>query len=320
MPEAEKGNKKGVWILWLIAVGIFSSFFIFGAFLIWFGLSGNYSTNSIHFPGKEKIGLVEIIGPIYNSQPIVDQLEDFGGRDDVYALVLRIDSPGGSVVAAQEVFRELQKLREREGMVVLTSMGNAAASGGYYIACASDLIVASPGTITGSIGVIASWTQYDDLLGWARLKNVVIKSGELKDAGNPAREMTREERAYHQQLVDELHQQFLSVVAESRGLNEEVVASLGDGRVFTGNRALELDLIDAIGNLSDTLEMAADMAGLDEYLLLERRKDRPLDFFDLLEGQLMRRVASRLGGSSGAAGEGSGFHYLWGPPNKPGMP
>lgn len=314
MPEAEARKKKGVWILWLIAVGIFTSFFVLALFLVWFGVSG-YTADGFTIPGRDKIGLVEIIGPIYSSDPIIRQLDDLSGRSDVHALVLRIDSPGGSVVAAQEVYRELVKIREREDLVILTSMGNVAASGGYYIACASDLIMASPGTITGSIGVIASWTQYDELLRWARLKDVVIKSGEMKDAGNPAREITEAERAYHQELVDELHSQFLEAVVESRGLPEEAITRLGDGRVFTGNAALKMDLIDEIGNLSDALERAADLAGLDDHQLLRKRRDRPLDLIDLLEGYMLRRLAEGLSGGRDMSAEGSGFHYIWRPPS-----
>lgn len=313
MPEARTPKKKGVWILWLMAVGIFSSFFVFALFLIWFAVNG-FSSDGFAFPGQDKIGLVEITGPIYNSDPIIQQLDDFSSRSDVKALVLRIDCPGGSVVASQEIYRELSKIKERENLVVLTSMGNVAASGGYYIACASDLIMASPGTITGSIGVIASWTQYDELLRWAKLKNVVIKSGEMKDAGNPAREMTPGDLEYHQDLVDELHGQFIGAVAESRGLTVEEVEQLGDGRVFTGNTAQELLLVDEIGNLSDALERAADLAGLDDHQLLRRRRDRPLSLIDILEGYMLSRLANGLTSVGGARSEGTGFHYLWHPP------
>ncbi len=317
MPEDKKERKKGAWILWLMAAGIFTSFFAFCVFLVWFAVSGSFRADGFSFPGREKIGLVEITGPIYSSAPIIQQLDDLVGRSDVHALVLRIDSPGGSVVAAQEVYRELQKIRERDGLVILTSMGNVAASGAYYIACGSDLIVASPGTITGSIGVIASWTQYDELLRWAMLKNVVVKSGELKDAGNPAREMTAGELAYHQALVDELHGQFVDAVAQSRGLAVDDVLQLGDGSVVTGHRALELELIDEIGNLSDAVERAAQLAGLDEdHQLLRKRRDRPLNIFDLLEGYVLERLAQGLSDNRGIAGAGDGYHYIWQAPRR----
>jgi protease-4 len=320
MPEEKKERKKGVWILWLIAGGIFTSFFAFCLILVWFAVSG-YSADGFSIPGQDKIGLVEITGPIYSSAPVIQQLEDLGGRSDVQALVLRIDSPGGSVVAAQEVYRELQKIRERDGLVILTSMGNVAASGAYYIACASDVIMASPGTITGSIGVIASWTQYDELLRWAMLKNVVIKSGELKDAGNPARELTAGERAYHQALVNELHGQFVDAVAESRGLTVEDVLQFSDGRVVTGHQALELELVDEIGNLSDAVERAAQLAGLDEDTqLLRKRRDRPLNLFDLLEGYALSRLAEGLTGGTRQAGSGEGYHYMWQAPRLPAAP
>lgn len=313
MPVHQGERKKGVWILWLIAGGIFTSFFVFCLLVLVVVLSDGYAGAGFSLPGQDRIGLVEVIGPIYSSAPVLQQLENMTEHAGVDALVLRIDSPGGSVVAAQEVYRELNKLREREGLVILASMGNVAASGGYYIACAADRIVASPGTITGSIGVIATWTQYDELLSWARLKNVVIKSGQFKDTGNPAREMTDTEVRHFQSLVDELHGQFVAAVSESRGLPEDEVARLGDGRVFTGVTALELDLIDEIGNLSDTLERAAELAGIeDDYRLLRRRRDRPLSILDLIEGYVISRLGEALDAESPPAGNG-GFHYLWRP-------
>jgi len=313
MPAHRVERKKGVWILWLIAGGIFTSFFVFCLLVLALVINGGYGATGFSLPGRDKIGLVEVIGPIYSSAPVIQQLDDMTGRADVDALVLRIDSPGGSVVAAQEIYRELNKRRERDGLVVLASLGNVAASGGYYVACATDRIIASPGTITGSIGVIASWTQYDELLRWARLKNVVIKSGEFKDAGNPAREMTEAEHRHYQALVDELHGQFVAAVAESRGLPEDDVARLSDGRVVSGDTALELDLIDEIGNLSDTLERAAELAGLSEnYQLLRRRRDRPLSILDLIEGYAVSRLGDALALDRQPGGNG-GFHYLWRP-------
>jgi protease-4 len=280
--------------------------------LTWLAFSGFGDGFDLPLPGQDKIGLVEITGPIYNSGPIIDQLDAFTDRSGLRALVLRIDSPGGTVVAAQEVHRELERIRSETDLVIVTSMGNVAASGGYYIACASDLIFANPGTITGSIGVIASWTQYDELLEWARLKDVVIKSGELKDAGNPAREMTRTEREFHQSLVDELHDQFVQEVSASRGLSEEEVALLSDGRVFTGSTALDLKLIDGLGNLSDTLDEAAELAGIDEnYQLLFRRRDRQIDILDLLESRLVNRLVEHVAGGGSEAP--AGYHFLWRP-------
>ena len=311
MPQARKG-KKGAWILWLMAAGVCASFLLFCLVLVWLAFSEFSGGFDLPMPGRDKIGLVEVTGPIYSSAPIIDQLDTFTERSGLRALVLRIDSPGGTVVAAQEVHRELERIRAETDLIIVTSMGNVAASGGYYIACASDMIFANPGTITGSIGVIASWTQYDELLEWARLKDVVIKSGALKDAGNPAREMTPDERSYHQALVDELHEQFVTAVAESRGLTEEEVALLSDGRVFTGNTALQLKLIDGLGNLSDTLDEAADLAGIEgDYQLLLRRRDRQIDIFDLLEGRLLGRLAERLVGGGEAAP--AGYHFLWRP-------
>jgi protease-4 len=179
----------------------------------------------------------------------------------VKAIILRIDSPGGGVGPSQEIHREILKVKSKKKVV--TSMGSVAASGGYYIACASDLIVANPGTITGSIGVLMEFTNIEELFKKIGIKGVVLKSGEHKDIGSPFREMTPEEKKIIQGVIDNVHQQFIMAVAKGRKLDQAKVVEIADGRILTGEQAKQLGLVDQIGNLQDAIDIVAKMVGIE---------------------------------------------------------
>lgn len=221
-----------------------------------------------------KIGVVELKGVIEDARPQLEALHDFAQDDSIKAIVVRVDSPGGAVGPAQEIHRAI--LRAREKKKVVASMGTLAASGGYYVSVAADAIVASAGTLTGSIGVISQFPYYGELVDWAKVDFTTIKSGALKDAGSPLRPMTEEERAYFQALVDEVHRQFVADVAKGRNLPEEKVREVADGRVLTGSQALELKLVDKIGNLYDAADEARALAGAEgaPRLVYPEKKDR----------------------------------------------
>ncbi len=210
--------------------------------------------------GGEKIAVVEIKGVILDPQSTVEKLVKIRKNDAVKAVVLRIDSPGGAVSPAQEIYSEVKRVRQEKK--VLVSMGSVAASGGYYIACGADQILANPGTMTGSIGVIAESLNVEDLLRKLGLRSMVIKSGRHKDMGSPFREMTPEEKNLLQGVLDNVHEQFISAVAEGRRLPVEKVREIADGRVFTGEQAKTLGLVDSLGTLEDTIAEAARMAGI----------------------------------------------------------
>ena len=210
---------------------------------------------------KDKIAVISIQGVLSNSRDTIQQFKQCEENEDVKALVLRIDSPGGTVVAAQEIYAEIRKLREHK--VVLASMGNVAASGGYYVACAAEEIIANPGTLTGSIGVISEYPNVEQLMKKVGLKAEVLKSGRFKDLGNPTREMTEEEKKLLQGLIDNIHRQFIRDVALGRGKPVEEIEPLADGRVFTGEQAKEKGLVDRLGNLQDALDRAAELAGIE---------------------------------------------------------
>jgi protease-4 len=209
----------------------------------------------------DKVGIIEVFGVIADSKQVIEQLHDFRDDDNVKALVLRIDSPGGGVGPSQEIFDEVRRVDDAKPVVV--SMGSVAASGGYYIAAAAREIVANPGTITGSIGVIMEFANVQELLDKIGLSSVVVKSGAYKDIGSPTREMTDAERDILQNLIDDVHNQFVASVAEGRNLDLSVVNSFADGRIFSGRRAMELGLVDRMGNLETAVRRAAELAGID---------------------------------------------------------
>lgn len=219
----------------------------------------------------DKVGVVKIEGVIFESKPVVDQLRRFRDDKSVKAVTLRIESPGGSVGASQEIHDEVKKLAAQKPVVV--SMGNVAASGGYYAACPAQVIYANPGTLTGSIGVVMQVVNLEELMAWLKIKEEVIKSGDYKDIGNPFRKMTSAERELLKALIDDTHQQFIEAVFEGRkdkhqdqekkaAWTRDHVAELADGRILTGLMAKELGLVDKTGTLWDAIEEAARLAGI----------------------------------------------------------
>ncbi|OGP13108.1 MAG: hypothetical protein A2054_06435 [Deltaproteobacteria bacterium GWA2_55_10] len=209
----------------------------------------------------DKVAVVELLGVIADSTEINQELKDLGDRDDVKAVVVRIDSPGGAVGPSQEIHREITKLREKK--TVVASMGAMAASGGYYAAVAANKVVANPGTITGSIGVIIEFFNAQELLGKLGLKGYVVKSGKYKDVGSPLREMSPEEQELIQAVINDVNSQFIKAVAEGRGIAPEAVAKIADGRIFTGAQAKEQGLVDELGSLSDAIALSARLAGIE---------------------------------------------------------
>jgi protease-4 len=252
-----------------LALGVVA--FIFGGlFLVFFGfLVLAYSVvkgESPHLSAGPRIGVVALKGGIGmgdgggDAENILKQVKRFENDDSVKAVVVRIDSPGGSVGPSQEIHDEVARLAAKKPVVC--SLGNIAASGGFYVAVACPKIVAAPGTLTGSIGVISQFVNVEGLAKRFDIQMETVKSGKLKDAGNPFRQMTSEERAYWQALIDGVHQQFIAAVAEGRDLDEEDVRKIADGRVLSGAEAKELGLVDELGNFYDAVELAKTEAKL----------------------------------------------------------
>jgi protease-4 len=233
--------------------------------------------------GGDKVAVIRIEGVIVDSRETIEELRHYRDNPSVKAIVLRIDSPGGAVVPSQEIFAEVQKTRAEGKIKLVTSMGNVAASGGYYIAAATDRIVANPGTLTGSIGVIMELANIKGLLEKVGVQSVVIKSGRHKDMASPFRAMTEQDRALLQSVLDDVHAQFIDAVATGRALEVEQVKTLADGRIFTGKQAQSVRLVDDLGDLHDAIKLAAGLVGISgEPRVLETRKR--FSWRELLDG------------------------------------
>ena len=212
-------------------------------------------------PGK-KVGVIPIEGIIGDSREIVSEINEFADNSSIRAVVLRIDTPGGSVAPSQEIYRAVLELRKKKKVVV--SMGSVAASGGYLIAVAADRIVANPGTITGSISAVMHYANVEELLKKVGVRSSVIKSGKFKDIGSPVRTMTAEERSLIQGIVDDIYDQFVVTVSENRRIPLSKIIRLADGRIFTGRQAKELGLVDELGGLQDAVLLAGRLSGAKE--------------------------------------------------------
>ena len=225
----------------------------------------------------EKIGLIKVEGIIVSSGTFIDQIKRVKDNDSLKALLIRIDSPGGAVTPAQEIYSEIKKFKEETKRKVVVSMANTAASGGYYIACPADRIMANPGTITGSIGVITRMANLKGLFEKVGYEEMVIKSGKYKDIGSSSREMTHEEKEILQDMVDDIHDQFIEAVSESRKIEKEKIKEIADGRIFTGRQAREINLIDDLGTFEDAIMLAAELAGIPgKPKVVTLRKERSL--------------------------------------------
>jgi len=253
-----------------------------------------------------KVAVIELYGPIYDASDFVRQVKKYTDDNSVKALVIDINSPGGGVAASQEMHARLIKAREA-GKVVVASMGSVAASGGYYVACAADRVVANPGTVTGSIGVILSFPTGEKLLDKIGLGWETVKSGDLKDVGAFERSMTPEEERMLQAVIDDTYEQFVEAVAEGRNKAKDDIYPLADGSIFTGRQAYNLGLIDTLGTLDEAIAMAGEMCGLgSDPDRIKERKRQP-SILDLLS-ETLELLNSKV---SSLESNQSGLMYLY---------
>ncbi len=241
--------------------------------------------------GKEGVAIVRVEGPILDSYQTVEELQTFADDPLVKAIVIRIDSPGGGVVPSQEIYNAVKRVRKEHNKTVVASMGTVAASGGYYIAVATDRILANPGTLTGSIGVIMQMANFQELLEKIGVKSVVIKTGKFKDLGSPFRPMMEEERQLLEGVMNDTLSQFIEAVADGRSMDAAEVEQLADGRVFTGRQAKSVLLIDEIGDLHDAIKLAGELGGIEGTpRVLETTK--PFSFQEFLESTFLGGLRS----------------------------
>jgi len=281
--ETQKSN------LFLVVLILGAGFLMLFAFLFVFlfamiGVESDFSG----FKTKDAIGVIEVFDVIEDSLPILDQIDDFAKDDSIAAIVLRVDSPGGAVGPSQEIYRELMKLRGEKTVAV--SMGSVAASGGYYIACAGERVFTAPGTLTGSIGVIVESAYLEELMQTIKIKPLVYKSGEHKDMLSPFRKMTESDEAIINDVIRDVHEQFVSDVAQARGMTPEALKPYADGRIMTGAQAKELGLVDEFGSFRDAVEYLAEKEGLGSDPELVYPRKEPITYIE----ELFRSAAHGL--------------------------
>jgi len=291
-------------LLWLLLGGGAFVLLLIVALSLVLAYSGNDSGD---FAFSNRIQVVDIEGVLGDSRPIIEQLKRYEDSKSVPAILLNVDSPGGGVAASQEIYTEIKRLREKKHKIVVAYMSSVGASGAYYVSCPADKIIANPGTIVGSIGVIAEWVNYGDLFQWAKLKDVTFKTGEFKDTGSPTRPLTDREKEYFQGLIDEMYVDFVDAVATGRKMDVEAVRAIADGRVFTGRDAKEKKLIDEIGNFQDAVDQTAMLAGITGKPNLLRPVRERVTVLDLLTGDVSKL---NLMGAQPFKSQVQ-FQYLW---------
>jgi protease-4 len=278
----KKSTKVFIWLISIVvALGVLTVVVIMAGGR---GEEGEYDLSG----AGQKIALVNLTGTILSSRETVSTLKSLAENASVKAILLRVDSPGGGVAASQEIYEEVKNIRD-SGKPIVVSMGALAASGGYYVSCGATRIVANPGTITGSIGVIAEFPNFSKLMEKVGLEMNVVKSGKYKDSGSPFRPATKQDEQIFQNVVDNTYSQFLDVVSTERKIPVTKLKTFADGRVFTGVQALKLGLIDTLGSYEDAIGIAAKLGGIKgKPVVIEPRKERTLA--DVLFGDLFSNI------------------------------
>lgn len=298
-------GRSRAWLWVLLGAGLF---FVFVVAVITLMIAVVRGGRRGEFAGfGDKIAVVDLEGVIIEPQTVVKQLKEFADDDSIKAIIIHINTPGGGAAASQEIYSEVRRLRKDKKKVIVSSIETLGASGGYYVAAGTEKIYADPASIVGSIGVIAEWINYGDLLKWAKLKDETLKAGALKDAGNPARDMTPAERAYFQSQLDDMHAQFIAAVADGRKMKTEEVKAIADGRVWTGQQARSLKLVDELGDFEDAVEKTAKDVGIKgEPVLVHPEKPRRT-LFDVIFGDVTNLVPDR----TKLLDNHLSFYYLW---------
>jgi len=271
----------GLVVVAVLVVGFIALVLIFSRFLV----------KKPAFVLTDKVAVVELSGVITSSQKVIDQLIRYREDGGVKAIVLRIDSPGGSVGPSQEIYREIMKTKNAK--TVVASLGGVAASGGYYVASAADAIVANPGTITGSIGVIMQFSNVEGLMKLIGLKTYTFKSGRHKDLGSPFREPSSEDEKILMAVIENVHDQFVRAVAQGRDMEVPRVRELADGRILSGQQAMDLGLVDQMGNFQDAIDLAAEMGGIPgkPHVIYPRKRRNITDFlFEKVIATLVEKI------------------------------
>jgi protease-4 len=292
--------------LWILIGG--GAFFIFLVALFTLVYLAAKTSRQAEFTGfGDKIAVVDVEGVIIEPRTVVKELKRYAKDGSIKAIILHINTPGGGAAASQEIHDEVKRIRTEKKKPIIASIETLGASGGYYVAVGADKIYANPASIVGSIGVISQWYNYAELLHWIKMKDVTFKAGELKDAGNPAREMTSAEKTYIQSIINDMHAQFINAVAEGRNMKADDIKSLADGRVWTGEQALSLKMIDKLGDFETALKETAKSVGISGDPTIVRPEKEKRTLLDLLFGDISDLIPTR----AKLMESHMGFYYLW---------
>ncbi len=299
-------GRSRIWIWFLVGGGLFALFAAAVVTLVYLSFSGSSDEESFSGFGP-KIAVVELDGVIFSPKQIVPQLKKFADDDSVKAIIIHVNSPGGGVAASEEIYREVKRIRDEKKKRIVASIETVGASGAYYVASATNKIYADKGSVVGSIGVIAEWVNYGELMRWAKLNPIVLKSGEFKDTGNPTREMTPAERVYMQGLIDNMYGQFIRAVAEGRHAKEEDIRAIADGKVWTGEQAADLKLVDQIADFEVAVKDTARAVNISGEPNLVWPPKEKRSVLDLLFGDVSDYLPTR----EKLMEQQVGFYYLW---------
>src|ERR1700758_2542537 len=301
---AENGRSR-TW-LWIVIGG--GAFFLFVLAVFTLVFLAMHTGDRASFAGfGDKIGVVDLDGVILDSTTVVQQLKKFGDDDSIKGIIIKVNSPGGGVAASEEIYREVKRIRDEKKKRIVASIETVGASGAYYVSSATNKIYADNGSIVGSIGVIAQWVNYGQLLQWAKLKDMTLKAGEFKDTGSPTRDMTPAEREYLQGMIDNMHGQFIQAVADGRNMKFEDVKSIANGKVWTGQQALSLKLVDQLADFQAAVEDTAKAVNIKGEPVLVRAEKERKTLSDLLFGDVSEWLPSK----EKLMDQHVGFYYMW---------
>ena len=302
------GNGSRTW-LWVLIGGAAFVIFVLAVFsVVYFSVQAGGNNEYVISGGSGgRLGIVDVTGVIISPDETIRQLKKFADDSSIKAIIIHLNTPGGGAAASEEIYREVRRIRDEKKKKIVASIETVGASGGYYIASACNKIYADQASIVGSIGVIMEWYNYGDLLHWAKLKEEVIAAGKYKDTGDPTRELTPDERAYLQEMADNMHQQFIEAVASGRGLKVDDVKTIATGRVWTGTQALPMKLIDALGGFDVAVKETAKSVGIQGEPTLVKAQKEKQTLLDLLFGDVSSYVPDR----AKLIEKNPGFYYLW---------
>src|SRR5438105_1176149 len=301
---ADNGRTR-IWLWVLIGGGAFC-LFVFAVFtLVLLAMRGDHQAG-LHAFG-DKIGVVDLDGVILDPNQTVEDLRKFEDEDSIKAIIIHVNSPGGGVAASEEIYREVKRIHDKKSKPIVSSIQTVGASGAYYVSSATNKIYADSGSVVGSIGVIAEWVNYGDLLHWAKLKDITMKAGEFKDTGSPVRDLTPTEREYLQSLIDNMHTQFIRAVADGRKAKFDDIKAIANGKVWTGEQALGMKLIDQVADFEAAVDDTAKSVHISGKPVLLHPEKASKPSLDPLFGDVYELLPSR----EKLLDQHTGFYYLW---------